>query len=104
MQERQAKEMSECTFAPKVKRKTAARPKAKHLGESLVLMPESVNTVPASEKKGDHAPQESLRNKLSAGELHGEATQTTEQERPHRLSAQQSAANPGYPGSRINSS
>jgi len=79
MQERQAKELSECTFAPKVKKKTSTRPKAKHLGESLTLMPERVNTMPTSEKKGDHAPQESLINKLSAGESYGDAMKTAGQ-------------------------
>ena len=53
MQERQAKELSECTFAPKVKKKATTRPKAKHLGENLVQMPERINTMPGSEKKLD---------------------------------------------------
>lgn len=103
MQERQAKELSECTFAPKVKKKATTRPKAKQLGESLMLMPERVQTMPASERKGDYAPQESLINKLSAGESYGDAMKTAAQEGP-RLSVQRSAANLGHTGLRSHNS
>lgn len=110
MHERQAKELSECTFAPKVKKKTTTRPKAKHLGESLTLMPERINTMPASEQKGDQAPQQSLINKLSAGESYGgdPAMYSTGGRHPERvtrrLSGQRSAANLRHVGLRSNNS
>lgn len=40
MNERMVKEMSECTFAPKVRKKTAVR-KGKQLGDSLKPEPTS---------------------------------------------------------------